>query len=115
MVVEAAMDKNELRFLTPTQTVVEGSTCEGMIVCGATRILGRLQGFLVDPVAQRLRYLVVQATGLLSRPRLIPVTEARIDVGAHAIQLLNQDDIQTGEPFKRDRFAAYAESDLVAT
>jgi len=82
-----------------------------MIVCGATKILGRLKGFVVDPVTRRLRYLVVQGTGILAKTRLLPVTDARVDVGAWAIQLLNQDDVQS-EPFRSDSFEPFAEERL---
>lgn len=110
--MESATASHNLQFLTPTQTVVEGSTCEGMIVCGATKILGRLKGFVVDPVTRRLRYLVVQGTGILAKTRLLPVTDARIDVGAWAIQLLNQDDVQSSEPFRHDRFEPFSDEHL---
>jgi hypothetical protein len=113
--VEPLVAKDSLLFLTPTQTIVEGSSCEDMLVCGATKILGRLQGFLVDPVANRLRYLVVQTTGLFRKTSVVPMTDARVDMGARAIQLLNQDDIQRSEPFNRERFAAFADSRLVTT
>jgi hypothetical protein len=86
-----------------------------MLVCGATKIFGRLQGFLVDPVAHRLCYLVVQTTGLFRKTSVVPMTEARIDIGARAIQLLNQDDIKGSEPFSRERFASFGDSRLVTT
>jgi hypothetical protein len=115
LVVEPVLAKDGLRFLTPTQTLVGGSSCEDMLVCGATKILGRLQGFLVDPVAHRLRYLVVQTTDLFRKSSLMPITEARIDMGARAIQLLNQDDIQHSEPFSREHFALFGDDRLVTT
>ena len=113
--MEPVVEKDSLQFLTPTQTLVGDSSCEDMLVCGATKILGRLQGFLVDPVANRLRYLVVQTTGLLKKTSVLPMTEARIDMGARAIQLLNQDDIAKSEPFSREQFAPFGDGRLVTT
>jgi hypothetical protein len=113
--VGTVVAKDSLQFLTPTQTLVGGSSCEDMLVCGASKILGRLQGFLVDPVAHRLRYMVVQTTGLLKRTSLLPMTDARVDMGARAIQLLNQDDIQKSEPFSREEFATFSEGGLATT
>ena len=110
--MEPLVAKDNLLLLTPTQTRVGDSSCEDMLVCGATKILGRLQGFLVDPVANRLRYLVVQTTGLFKKTSVVPMTEARVDMGARAIQLLNQDDIQRSEPFSRERFAPFADERL---
>jgi hypothetical protein len=86
-----------------------------MLVCGATKILGRLQGFLVDPVAHRLRYLVVQTTGLLKKTSVLPMTDVRVDMGARAIQLLNQDDIQKSEPFSLDGLAPFSDERLATT
>jgi hypothetical protein len=113
--VEPVVAKDNLRFLTPSQTMVDGLSCEDMIVCGATKILGRLHGFLVDPVSRRLRYLVIQTSGLLNRTKVVPMVEARLDVGARAIQLLNQDDTQASESFAGERFAPFAEDRLVTT
>jgi hypothetical protein len=115
LAVETVVDKDGLQFLTPTQTRVGNSSCDDMLVCGATKILGRLQGFLVDPVAQRLRYLVVQTTGLLKKTSVLPMTAARIDMGARAIQLFGLDDLQKGEPFRREEFAPFGDERLVTT
>ena len=83
-----------------------------MLVCGATKILGRLQGFLVDPVGHRLRYLVVRTTGLLKKTSVLPMTDARIDMGAHAIQILDQEAIAQSEPFSPDDVVPFSEAQL---
>src|SRR5687767_1262804 len=66
----------DLRYLDPQHTAVAGINCVGMTVRNATGIIGQFQGFLVDPVARRLRYVVIE---LLGRLRLMPVTTARVD------------------------------------
>jgi hypothetical protein len=86
-----------------------------MLVCGATKILGRLQGFLVDPVAHRLRYMVVRTTGLLKKTSVLPMTEARIDMGARAIQILDQDAIENSEPFSPEGLVPFSEDQLATT
>lgn len=107
--MEPVVAKDSLQFLTPAQTLVGGSSCDDMLVCGATKILGRLQGFLVDPVAHRLRYMVVRTTGLLKKTSLLPMTEARIDMGARAIQILDQEAIAQSEPFAPDEITPFLE------
>ena len=113
--MELAVAKDGLQFLTPTQTRVGDSSCEDMLVCSATKILGRFQGFLVDPVAHRLRYLVVRTTGLLKKTSVLPITDARIDMGARAIQILDQDAIENSEPFSPDGLAPFAEEQLATS
>jgi hypothetical protein len=110
--VEPLVAKDGLQFLTPTQARVGGSSCEDMLVCGTTRILGRLQGFLVDPVAHQLRYLVVRTTGLLKKTSVLPMTDARIDMGARAIQILDQDAIDRSEPFSPEGLSPFTEDQL---
>ena len=113
--MELAVAKDGLQFLTPAQTLVGGSSCDDMLVCGATTILGRLQGFLVDPVGHRLRYLVVRTTGLLKKTSLLPMTEARVDMGARAIQILDQEAIAQSEPFSLEGVVPFSEGQLATT
>lgn len=113
--MEPVVAKDGLQFLTPTQTLVGGSSCEDMLVCGATKILGRLQGFLVDPVAHQLRYLVVRTTGLLKKTSVLPITEARVDMGARSIQILDQEAIEKSEPFSLEGLAPFSEEQLATT
>ena len=72
-----------------------------MTVRNETGILGQFQGFLVDPVARQLRYVVIE---LLGRLRLMPVTTARVDLTAGAIELLDHADIRHSKPFKPEQF-----------
>ena len=107
---------SELRYLEPVQATIEGVVCDDMTVRGATgSVSGRLQGFIVDPVARQLRYFVVRTSGLLGRSRLLPVTAARFDLEHRAIELLTSAaEFTINRPFKRDRFPRFSDDDLLA-
>ena len=81
-------DRGGLRYLDPSRVAIAGISCEGMTICGATgAVLGRLHGFVVDPVGRRLRYLVVRTSGLFSRTKLVPLDAARVDVERRTIEV----------------------------
>lgn len=103
-----------LRFLEPNQAEIAGAYCEGMTVRSGTGVLGQLQGFIVDPLARRLRYLVVRTSGLLGRATLLQLSAARIDLEAREIELLDDDVIRRSQPFKRELFPAFSDDDLLA-
>lgn len=108
-----ARQENDLRFLESGRAEVNGSCLSGMLVCGASHVLGRLQGFVVDPVTRQLRYLVIRTAGLLAKTRLLPVTAARIDLDARAIQLLDEQVLDRAEPFTPSRFPRFDDDDLL--
>ena len=105
---------SELRFLDPGHTEVAGALCEGMTIRTDTAVLGRLAGFVVDPVARRLRYLVVQTSGWFDRVKLLPLAAARVDLDARVIELLDTEVTGRLQPFKRELFPAFSDEDLVA-
>jgi hypothetical protein len=105
--VEIAAD---LRYLDPQHLAVAGTRCEGLTVRNDTGILGQFQGFLVDPVARRLRFVVIE---LLGRLRLMPVTTARIDLDKGAIELLDHADIRFSKPFQRDMFRTLSDESSI--
>jgi hypothetical protein len=105
--VEIAAD---LRYLDPQHLAVAGTRCEGLTVRNETGILGQFQGFLVDPVARRLRFVVIE---LLGRLRLMPVTTARIDLDKGAIELLDHADIRFSKPFQRDMFRTLSDESSI--
>ena len=77
-----------LRYVDPKDVLIEGAQCVGMKVLGtAGKLLGTLQGFVVDPVAEQLRYLVVRTSGLLGRTALLPFQHARVDILNGAIEV----------------------------
>jgi hypothetical protein len=95
----------DLRFVEPEHTEIGGTALEGMLVRDTNGILGRLQGFIVDPVAHRLRYLVVQTNEMLQR--LMPVGSVRIDLEGRSILLLDQNHAKDAEAFRPERFPAF--------
>lgn len=77
-----------LRYLDSARVAIEGQPCDGMVIRAATgKILGRLHGFVVDPVVRQTRYLVIRTTGLFGRTRLVPLDAARVDVENRAIEV----------------------------
>jgi hypothetical protein len=99
-----------LRYLDPQHLAVGGEGCEGMTVRNETGIIGEFQGFLVDPVARQLRYVVIE---LLGRLRLMPVTAARIDLDQRAIELLDHSDIRFSKPFRPELFRTLADESSI--
>jgi hypothetical protein len=91
----------DLRYLDPKHVAVAGTTCEGLKVRNAAGIIGKFQGFLVDPVAQRFRFVVFE---LLGRLRLLPVGEVRVDLDHGAIELLDDHDVRFSKPFRPEQF-----------
>ncbi len=77
-----------LKYLKPHDASIDGMRCDGMTVRGAAgKILGTLQGFLIDEVAVQLRYLVIRTSGMLHRTALLPLHMARVDMTTGAIEV----------------------------
>lgn len=102
----------DLRYLDSERAEVNGARLSGMLVRGNARVVGRLQGFVIDPLGRQLRYLVFRAAGLFGRPKLVPVTNARVDLASRAIQL-DEDVVRNAQPFQADRFPAFNDDDLL--
>jgi len=51
------------------------------------RVLGRFRGLILDPVNQRLRYLVIRTSGWFGRTTLVPAYSPRIDFTDRAIEI----------------------------
>jgi hypothetical protein len=113
--MESEAAPNDLRYLEPTQATIDGVRCEDITIRAATGgVLGRLQGFIVDPVARQLRYFVVRTTGIMGRSRLLPVLGARFDLEHRAIELLtNGVEYLNHRQFNRGRFARFSDEDLL--
>jgi sporulation protein YlmC with PRC-barrel domain len=88
MVMAANLLEPTLRYVDPDDVSIEGARCAGMKILGtAGKLLGTLQGFVVDPVTEQLRYLVVRTSGLLGRTALLPFQSARVDMINGAIEV----------------------------
>jgi hypothetical protein len=106
---------DDLRYLEPARVKIRDRRCDGMTIRAATgQAIGRLQGFLVDPVARRLKYLVVR-TGLFGPPRMLPVEAARVDLESRAIELAIDDhELRGSRPFAARQFQPFSDDDLIA-
>lgn len=91
----------DLRYLDPKHVAVAGIPCEGLKVRNAAGIIGKFQGFLVDPVAHRFAFVVFE---LLGRLRLLPVGAVRLDFDHGAIELLDDHDVRLSKPFRPEQF-----------
>lgn len=81
-------EQTPLRYLDPNHVAIEGAPCDEMTIRAETGdVLGKLDGFVVDAEEGRLRYLVVRTAGFLSRTRLLPCENARVDMTNHAIEV----------------------------
>ncbi len=74
-----------LQYLDPSKVQIAGTSCAGMTIRAAKgNVLGNLLGFLIDPIARQLRYLVV---GTLERTRFLPFGTARLDAANGVIEV----------------------------
>lgn len=85
---------SSLEYVKPGRVAIAGMPSEGLMIRVATgRALGRLRGFIIDPIDQHLRYFVVRASGLFGKTTLVPAASPRIDFDHHAIEI----DLDAGE------------------
>ncbi len=106
----------QLQYLDSHLVDVEGVSCSEMTIRVATgRVLGKLQGFLVDPVAQQLKYLVVSTSswfGELGGTKVLPFVSARVDAATRAIEVLANDfEVQSN----RDSLSSFSADQLLHT
>jgi PRC-barrel domain len=73
--------------------------------------IGELEGFIIDPPARKLRYVVVHPRGMFSRPRLVPLPGARIDAQSEA--LLVDESLSRCEPFDSARYPEISDDDVI--
>jgi ferritin-like metal-binding protein YciE len=78
--------------------------------------LGAFDGLLIDPAANRPRYVVVSGGGLLARRKyLLPATVVRFDGSSRMLRVaLTKDLAERYPPFDRDRFDAMTDVELDA-
>lgn len=81
----------------------------------ADHALGTLAGFVVDPAARRLRYLVVEMRHWLKRQRyLVPLSLARLERDRQGL-MLDVDDAMPHEwrEFDDRQFSPFSDDDLL--
>ena len=78
---------------TPTLQYFESAQVAGIpgksitVRAANGRVLGRFRGLIMDPINQRLRYLVVRASGWFGKTTLVPADSPRIDLAGRAIEI----------------------------
>jgi hypothetical protein len=81
-------EETAFRYIDPQQVAIEGMRPEAMTIRGtAGKLLGTLQGFVIDSVTEQLRYLVVRTSGVIARTALLPFDLARVDVAKGSIEV----------------------------
>ena len=81
------------------------------------RVLGVLDGIVIDPTERRLRYFVVESTGWLRRKRfLLPADgAARVDNDLGELRLeVDSEDLSGCEEFKTGSVRDFSDDDLIA-
>lgn len=73
--------------------------------------IGELEGFIIDPPARKIRYVVVHPRGMFSRPRLVPLPGARIDAQSEA--LLVDESLSRCEAFDEARYPELSDDDVI--
>jgi len=73
--------------------------------------IGKLEGFIVDPPARKIRFVVVHPRGVLSRSCLVPLSDARLDQEAEA--LLVDAPLSRCEPFDSSRYPEVSDEDVI--
>jgi len=81
------------------------------------RILGVLDGIVIDPTERKLRYFVVKSSGWLTRRRyLVPADgAARVERDLGELRLeVDADDLSGYEEFTRGSVRDFSDDDLIA-
>jgi hypothetical protein len=73
--------------------------------------IGELEGFIIDPPARKIRYVVVHPRGFFARPCLVPVLGARLDTESEA--LLVDGSLSRCEPFDRSSYPDLTDDDVL--
>ena len=94
-------DDAQLRYVDPQLVAIEGMRPEAMTIRGtAGKLLGTLQGFVIDAVTEQLRYLVVRTSGVLARTALLPFDLVRVDVAKGSIDVAaDEEDLHSTREF----------------
>ena len=78
--------------------------------------LGDVDGFIVDPVSNRVLYTVVDSGGWFSSRRfLLPIGHAEVDREARALRVdVSRDRLRTYPEFDENRFQEFSDEDFAA-
>jgi hypothetical protein len=101
-----------LRFLPADRTRFGRCQIEKFAVKNeSAEPIGELEGFIIDPPARKIRYVVVHPRGFLSRPCLVPLPGTRLDT--ESATLLVEEPLSGCEPFDAARFPEVSDEDVL--
>jgi len=75
------------QLVRSNDVAIEGIPGTELVVRAGGRTLGSLRGFIVERSHERIRYVLVRASGLFGKSTLLPFSDPRVDFGARAIDL----------------------------
>ncbi len=82
---------------------------------GDDQAIGRLDGIVIDAVARRVRYFVVEQGFLHRRRYLWPLSPASIDASANILRMdVAASDVSSCERFNPEAYRRYADEDVIA-
>ena len=89
-----ALETPTLQYFETAQVVgIPGESLTVRVANGP--VLGRFRGLIIDPLNERLRYLVVRARGWFGETILVPAHSPRLDLADRAIEIdANDDDLR---------------------
>jgi len=84
--------QNRLRYLNASlvETPV-GNLSETVVVAGRDRMLGKLDGIVIDPIEHQIRFFVIKARHWLRTHRyLLPAAPLQVEADRKALHLVGQ-------------------------
>src|SRR5207247_955881 len=92
-----------------------GRLVDTLVISPSRGTLGKLAGFVIDPIGRQVRGYVIESRGWLSSKRyLVPPVPARLDRIRHALEVDLDADLGQLDEMKPHTFPRYSEEDLIA-
>jgi hypothetical protein len=105
-----------LRFVEADQLDTPAGVLNDAVVISPTdRMVGTLDGALINPTQRQLCYYVVRSSGWLRTQRyLVPAAPAQLESGRHALRVdIEPEDLTTLPEVDRATFPPFSDSDVV--
>ena len=108
-----ALNREALRYIPAGKVRCGGTPLPRLTVRNGAESLGKLEGFIVCPSTRKVRYAVVQPYGFFEKPRLLPLTDARIEHADGGSLHVDDQEISRYETFDAERFPRMSDDDLL--
>jgi hypothetical protein len=108
-----ALDRDALRYIPAGQVRWGGTALPRLTVRNGAEQLGKLEGFVICPPTRKVRYAVVQPYGFFEKPRLVPLSGARLDQANGGSLLVDDEGIMRCETFDAKRYPRMSDDDLL--